>query len=114
MHVIHLTKFQVASQALPLLVAGKLTRQVHHAQQSQYRRHGSPCVIGCALSDKEAAYFDGGEVIDREGNEVYAVSRLINMGHVTTDDKAWIETAQRYHDCGRLGDLEAHLIAVLP
>lgn len=105
---IHLTPFQVASVALPLLIAGKLQIQVEpDIDVCQFiSNENTRCVIGAALTREQAIRFNKS-----------TIATMIDEEWVYTDSveqNAWMVHAQHLHDQGHIIELEMHLISVLP
>lgn len=94
MKAIHLLADTVRAKAVEALLAGRLGPQSADARRSGACRYrypdGSCCVIGAALTDEQAEYFDS-------ASESH-IAWHIDHGKVITDDRAYLIELQRQHD----------------
>lgn len=106
-----LTPRLVAEKALPLLIEGKLSGQVHPgAGRGCYYRHptdGAPCVIGSALPDAVARAGD----LTQSGN-IKSVA-ILGLVEATGPDLSTLSRWQRLHDNNDFDELRTALEAEL-
>lgn len=107
-----LTPRMVAEAALPLLIAGKLQRQLHPDQSACFYRHradSSPCVIGAALPDAVALRLQNA-VLSTAIDEALDSAEIV---FAAPADRWPLIRWQKLHDTRRLVELRTALEAEL-
>ena len=106
----YLTARMVAEKALPLLLAGKLGRQLHQTLGCWYRHpeDGSPCVIGAALPDDVTARCQTyGATFSPD------VDELLDGFILSSPDRSTLRRLQKLHDNNAIDDLRTALERIL-